>query len=102
MAIEDYPRETKEYVHVVVSGDTDLTALPVKMAVLPYGVRPVEADWQAAEWDTDADGNTIAKIKIGPGTAFDFSASPGTKIPWVQVTTSEEAPVMEGDPFEVT
>lgn len=102
MAIEDYPRETKEYVHVVVSGDTDLTALPVKMAVLPYGVRPVEADWQAAEWDTDTDGSTIVKIRIGPGTTFDFSTSPGPKVPWVRVTTSQETPVLEGEPIRVT
>ncbi|MGW4422534.1 hypothetical protein [Streptosporangium sp. NPDC004631] len=102
MAIEDYPRETKEYVHVVVSGDTDLTALPVKMAVLAYGIRPVEADWQAAEWDTDIDGSTVVKIRIGPGTAFDFSASPGPKVPWVRVTTSQETPVLEGEPIRVT
>lgn len=102
MAIEDYPRETKEYIHVIVESDIDLGALPVRMTVLPYDARPQAGDWQTAEWGTDADGNTIAKIKIGPGTSLDFSASPGTKIPWVQVTTSEEAPVMEGDPFEVT
>lgn len=102
MAIEDYPRETREYVHVVVNGDSNLNILPVQMAVLAYGVRPQEADWQTAEWDVDTDGSTVAKVKIGPGTGFDFSASPGPKVPWVRVTTSQETPILEGEPIRVT
>ncbi|MEV8637769.1 hypothetical protein AB0395_39595 [Streptosporangium sp. NPDC051023] len=103
MAIESWPRETREYLSVVVEGDSGLSALPVQMAVLAYGVRPTSGDWQTAEWDVDEmDGAVVAKVKIGPGTAFDFSAAPGPKVPWVKVTASEELSVLEGEPIRVT
>lgn len=102
MAIEDFPRETKEFVSVVVEGDGNLIALPVKMAVLAYGVRPADDDWQTAQWAVANDGATVAKIKIGPGTGFDFSASPGAKVPWVRIVASEEEPILEGEPIRVT
>ncbi|MEU4410745.1 hypothetical protein AB0F88_40095 [Streptosporangium sp. NPDC023963] len=100
MAIAEYPRESAEYLPVVVDGDEDLNALPVEMSVTAYGIRPTS--WVAAEWDVDDDGATVAKVKIGPGSSFDFSASPGTKVPWVRVTTSSETPVLEGDPIQIT
>ncbi|WP_326642907.1 hypothetical protein OG884_18740 [Streptosporangium sp. NBC_01755] len=100
MAIEHYPRETSEYLPVVVDGDEDLNTLVVEMSVVAYGIRPTM--WVSAQWDVDDDGATIAKVKIGPGSSFDFSASPGTKVPWVRVTTSDEVPVLEGDPIQIT
>ncbi|MFN2636887.1 MAG: hypothetical protein ABR585_07675 [Gemmatimonadaceae bacterium] len=100
MGIEHFPRESAEYLPVVVTGDGDLNTLEVEMSVTAYGIRPTV--WEAAEWDVDDDGATVAKVKIGPGSAFDFSASPGTKVPWVRVTSSEETPVLEGDPIQIT
>ncbi|MEV7013296.1 hypothetical protein [Streptosporangium sp. NPDC051022] len=102
MAIETWPRETCEYLSVVVEGDSNLDSLPVQMTVLAYGIRPTDADWETAEWDVDDDGATVAKIKMGPGTPFDFSVTPGPKVPWVKVTASEEVPVLEGEPIRVT
>ncbi|MBP2704412.1 hypothetical protein JOL79_11365 [Microbispora sp. RL4-1S] len=99
---ERIPRESREYLPVAVEGDQALTGLPVEMQVLPYGVRPGEDEWQQAAWDVDDDGQTIAKILIGPGTGFDFSGAPGTYIPWVRVTTDDEAPVIEGQPLDIT
>ncbi|WP_204061575.1 hypothetical protein [Microbispora corallina] len=98
---ERIPRESKEYLAVAVEGDQSLTDLPVQMQVLPYGVRPAEDGWADADWDTD-DGQTIAKILIGPGTTFDLTAAPGTYIPWVRVTASQETPVIEGQPVDIT
>lgn len=100
MAIEEYPRETKEFVPVIVEGSPNLEALPVEMTITTYGARPTV--WKTAEWDVNAAGDTVAKVKIGPGTDFDFSSSPGTKIPWVRITTTQEQPLIEGEPIEVT
>lgn len=72
------------------------------MQVLPNGVRPTSSGWKPAAWDTDDDGNTIAKVLIGPGTSFDFTLAPGTYIPWVRVTATDETPVIEGDPVDIT
>lgn len=101
MAIAEFPRESAEYLPIVVDGDEDLNTLPPpEMAVVAYGIRPTV--WATGEWDVDDDGNTVAKVKIGPGSTFDFSASPGVKVPWVRVTTSSETPVLEGDPIQIT
>lgn len=100
--VERIPRESREYLAVAVTGDESLTGLPVEMQVLPGGVRPTEGGWQAATWDIDDDGATVAKVLIGPGTSFDLSLAPGTYIPWVRVTASQETPVVEGQPVDVT
>jgi len=100
--VERIPRESREYLPVAVVADQDLTSLPVSMQVLPSGVRPSEDGWVDAVWDTDDDGTTIAKVLIGPGTSFDLSDAPGTYIPWVRITTSQEEPVIEGDPIDIT
>lgn len=99
--VERIPRESKEYLAVAISGDQDLTSLPVSMQVLPNGVRPAEDGWVDAVWDTD-NGRIIAKVLIGPGTSFDLSGAPGTYIPWVRITASQEVPVIEGDPIDIT
>ncbi|MFI7630257.1 hypothetical protein [Microbispora rosea] len=100
--VERIPRESREYLPVAVEGDQELTGLPVSMQVLLNGVRPVEGGWVDAVWDTDDDGNTIAKVLIGPETSFDLSGAPGTYIPWVRVTATDEAPVIEGQPVDIT
>ncbi len=103
MGIDHYPRETTEYVPVPVTGDTDLDVLPVAGQVQPYGARPDPGAWEPAVWGVDSAGNTVAKILIGPGTPFDFSEAPGTKIPWVKVTTPPpQLPWLEGDPIQIT
>lgn len=102
MGVMRIPRESREYLPVAVIANQDLTGLPVHMQVLPNGVRPSVDGWQVAEWGTDGQGRTIAKILIGPGTHFDFSSSPGTYIPWVRVTTNQELPVVEGQPVDIT
>lgn len=98
--VERHPRESREYLTVAVPETWD--GLPVEMQVLPHGVRPTELGWVDAVWDADDDGNPIAKVLTGPGTTFDLSAAPGTYIPWVRVTATEETPVIEGDPVDIT
>jgi hypothetical protein len=95
----NFPRETTEFLPVIVEGQGAFTSLPVQMTVMPYGVRPTS--WQSAQWET-VGGATIAKILIGPGTLFDFSTAPGTYTPWVKITGSQEIPVIEGDPIRIT
>ncbi|WP_068922184.1 hypothetical protein [Planobispora rosea] len=100
--ISEWPRETVEYLSVIIEGDDNLATYTVAMQVLPHGTRPAAGAWQAAAWDTDQSGNTIAKVLIGPGTSFDFSAAPGVVVPWVKITALPEVPVLEGDPIRIT
>ncbi|MER5420349.1 hypothetical protein [Streptosporangium roseum] len=100
--MEQYPRESIEYVYVVVEGSDNLDTLPVVGQIQPYGIRPDPSAWETATWGVDADGNTAARILIGPGTPFDFSTAPGTVIPWAQVTADPELPLLEGTPVQIT
>lgn len=100
--VERIPRESREYLPVAVTGDQDLTGLDVHMQVLRQGVRPGGDGWKPAEWGTDDEGQTIAKVLIGPGSDWDLSAAPGTYIPWVRVTAGVEMPVVEGPPVDIT
>ncbi|MFF3443628.1 hypothetical protein [Streptosporangium sp. NPDC002721] len=100
--MEQYPRETVEYVYIVVDVNVEVDGLPVVAQVRPYGVRPAADAWGAAAWGEDADGNTAILILIGPGTPWDFSTSPGTFIPWAKVTATPEIPLLEGDPIQIT
>lgn len=102
MGIQDIPRESKEYLDVDVDGPGDVTTLQVKMQVCLYPLRPVSDGWQTAQWGTDEDGQTVAQILIGPGSDFDFSAAPGTYVPYVQIIASPEIPVIEGRPVKIS
>jgi len=102
MGVREYPRETKEYLDVAVDGPPDvLTALPVKMQVRLYPLRPDPAGWKTAQWGENEDGLTVAQILIGPGSDFDFSSAPGTYVPYVRIEASPEEPVIEGRPFKI-
>jgi len=102
--VERIPRESREYLPVAVEHEEDITGYPVEMQVCPYGERPTEDGWRPAVWGTTRDGQTVAKVPIGPGTEFDFSTAPGTYIPWVRIRTpsGQELPVIEGQPFDIT
>jgi hypothetical protein len=102
MAAREYPRESKEYLDVAIDGPPDvLTGLEVEMQVCLYSVRPADDGWKTAGWGEDEDGQTVAQILIGPGTNFDFSAAPGTYVPYVRIDASPEEPVIEGRPVKI-
>lgn len=60
------PASSTEYLHVPVAGPAgvDLTAAPVKIAVVAHRDNPAAGEWKTAAWD---DGE--ARLLIGPGTA---------------------------------
>jgi hypothetical protein len=104
MRVRDYPRETKEYLPVPIDGPIDdLTGLDVEMQVRLYPLRPLDDGWKEAEFGTDPDtGQTVAQILIGPDTDWDFSAAPGTYVPYVRITASPEIPLVEGRPVKIS
>lgn len=86
-----------EYVRVPIaatsSGATvDPTGDTVQMAFPVHGVDPVNADWKAASWETDA---TItphayyARCLVGPSQVV---LAAGTYDVWVKVTDNPEIP----------
>lgn len=99
--MDPIPRESKEYLQVPIDGPGTITSLTVEMQVRLYPLRPTSDGWETAGWDEDEDGQTVAQILIGPGTDWDFSAAPGTYIPYVRISASPETPVIEGDPVQI-
>ncbi|MFD9564357.1 hypothetical protein [Streptomyces sp. NPDC059994] len=57
------PSSSTEYLHIPVTAPagTDLTAAPVKIAVVAHADNPSGAEWKTAEW---VDG--AARLLIGP------------------------------------
>ena len=57
------PASSTEYLHIPVTAPagTDLTAAPMRIAVVAHADNPADAEWHAAEW---ADGD--ARLLIGP------------------------------------
>lgn len=85
------PAASLEYLHVAVTADVALAALPVEIALTTSSGAPAEDDWHAAEW---ADG--VARILVGPG---EVELEPRTLYTaWVRVTSSPERPVLEAGP----
>lgn len=55
--------------------------------------------WVSGSWDTWPNGNTVAKVLIGPnGTTL----APGAWIPWIKITDNPEVPVIELPTLTIT
>jgi hypothetical protein len=61
------PASSTEYLHVPVTAPsgTDLTGVPVRIAVVPHRADPADSEWQAADW---ADG--AARVLVGPDSGL--------------------------------
>lgn len=59
------PATSTEYLHVPVTAPsgTDLTGMPVRIAVVAHRADPADSEWHAADW---ADG--AARLLVGPGS----------------------------------
>jgi len=79
----------------------DPTSFSVDMAVIPLGHEPAAGDWHTAAWDTDSDGQTVAKLLVGPNGGA-VALTPGTYRDWVQVDAPPEQPVLFTPPFEIS
>lgn len=74
------PASSTEYLHVPVTAPagSDLTGMPVQIAVVAHRSNPSDAEWRTADWDDGA-----ARILIGPGT--DTALAAGDYKVWVRV-----------------
>lgn len=70
------------------------TALPVSMAVKPYGEEPEAADFKAAAWLTES-GRYYAVILVGQVVTGLGVLTEGIYKTWVKVTATPEVPVLE-------
>ncbi|GGK61465.1 hypothetical protein Sme01_03150 [Sphaerisporangium melleum] len=95
MPILTIPSESKEYLHVPVTGTGSLSDYPVEIAVVPYGTDPTSPAWKTAVWD-----GASAKVLIGPGTSLELVAGPYGV--WVRITTSQERPVLYAGPMKIS
>jgi hypothetical protein len=79
------PRTTREYVHVPVPGNPDLTTAP-SLAFLTTTGPPGDDDWLQATWHEGT-----ARLLIGPdGGAVQLS--PGRYRIWIRLTAGAERP----------
>lgn len=71
------------------------TALTVQMAFINGWAKPGAPDWNAASWawTTAVNGYYAAQCLVGPGTGGKVLAV-GTWNVWVQVTASNEVPIL--------
>lgn len=91
-----------EYVRIPVKvlengEEIDPTDIPIRMSftAAPY-TSPVEADWQAAEWETNLDGEVLdgvryryfARVLVGPDGGLELV--PGKYRPWLDADDSPE------------
>ncbi|MEU5772706.1 hypothetical protein ABZ819_05295 [Streptomyces venezuelae] len=74
------PASSTEYLHVPIDGPdgVDLTAFPVKVAVVAHRDNPSGGEWKDADW---AGGE--ARLLIGPGT--EVALARGDYRVWVSV-----------------
>lgn len=89
MARTSIDRDSVEYLKVPITAPADVTlgTQTVEMAVLSPETRPIEDDWNTAEW---AD-STTARLLLGPG-ALPLAA--GTYKVWLRLTDTPEVPVL--------
>lgn len=78
----------------------DPTTYNVSMAVLPVGHEPADTDWHTAEWATNSDGTTVAKLLVGPDSGA-LTPAPGRYRAWVSVDAAPEHPVLSTAPFDI-
>lgn len=73
------PASSTEYLHIPVTAPAgvDVTAWPVKIAVVDHGDNPAADEWHPAEW---ADGT--ARLLIGPDSGT-LTLDPGTHRAWI-------------------
>ncbi|MGQ5576313.1 hypothetical protein [Streptomyces sp. ECR3.8] len=75
------PASSTEYLHVPVTAPDgiDISASPVRIAVVAHGDNPASSEWHTAEW---ADG--AARILIGPDSGT-LTLTRGNYRVWVNV-----------------
>jgi hypothetical protein len=94
-------RLTREFVHIDVGSDDDLTPTEASIAFVAEGQLPTEGDWYAAELAPVSESEWRASVLVGPG------ADPGVTLPvgayqtWVRLVDSPEMPVMPVGILEV-
>lgn len=74
------PSTSTEYLHIPVTAPegVDLTAAPVRIAVVAHRANPAETEWQTAAWD-----GTTARLLIGPDT--DTVLAAGDYRVWINI-----------------
>lgn len=93
-------RGSTEYIQVPITSDASPTTYTVRMAVLPVGQRPVDADWHTATWITIG-GVPHAQLLVGPdGGALTLGAGP--YVPWVAIDANPEHPIVDGPSLTIT
>lgn len=74
------PASSTEYLHVPVTAPsgTDLTGIPVRIAVVAHRADPADDEWQVASWDAGA-----ARLLVGPGS--DTVLAAGDYRVWINI-----------------
>ncbi|MER5903011.1 hypothetical protein ABT150_23380 [Streptomyces mirabilis] len=74
------PATSTEYLHVPVTAPpgTDLTGVPVRIAVVSHRADPADSEWHAADW---VDG--AARILVGPNSGLVLAA--GDYRVWINI-----------------
>lgn len=74
------PATSTEYIHIPVTAPAgvDLSASPVRIAVVAHRADPADSEWHAAAWDT-----STARILIGPGS--DTILTAGDYRVWINI-----------------
>lgn len=89
-------RDSLEQLLTPITADGDPTSYPVRVAVLPDGVRPEPDDWHTAAWVTEG-GVHYASLLVGPGGAVE--PDPGAYRTWTEITAPPEKPVLMSPRF---
>lgn len=92
-------RASLEKLSTPITASSDPTSYPVRVAVLPDGVRPGSSDWHPAEWVTRA-GIPHAVILVGPGGVVELE--PGLYRTWTEISAPPEKPVVVSARFSIT
>lgn len=75
------PASSTEYLHVPVTATpagTDLTSVPVKLAVVAHRTNPASSEWRTAGWDAGS-----ARLLVGPGS--DTVLTAGDYRVWISI-----------------
>lgn len=74
------PSASTEFLHVPVTAPagTDLTAMPVRIAIVGHRTDPADSEWQDAAWVAG-----VARLLVGPGS--DTVLEPGDYRVWINV-----------------
>ena len=72
----------------------DITAYPVRMAVVEEGIHPGDDDYVTADWET-IHGRTYATVLVGPGSDIVLALTDEVYIPWVKVNAGVEYPELK-------